>query len=103
MLVLLKPPPAVNVLILMLLSAFAFNIQAQVVNNAKQPNSKTERFQLSGEQIVRLFSNVRDEAIVRDEAGTTATNFWFADGRIISRWRTVESSGEVTGNWSVKD
>lgn len=59
--------------------------------------------QLSGEEILQAFSDVRDDAEVQDAAGTRAVNHWHADGRFISRWSNGVDSGEVTGMWRVEN
>lgn len=56
---------------------------------------------LSGEDITRAFSDVRDEAEIQDAAGTTAVNHWHSDGRFINRWKNATHSGVVTGSWRV--
>lgn len=72
-----------------------------------QPDAAGERdnpaLQLSGEQIVRDFADVRDDAKVQDAAGTTAVNHWYADGRFVNRWSNGKDSGEVTGTWRVEN
>ncbi|MFK7730112.1 MAG: hypothetical protein AB8B48_00690 [Pseudomonadales bacterium] len=60
-----------------------------------------ERQVLSGEEITRAFSDVRDAAEIQDAAGTTAVNHWHGDGRFLNRWKNAASSGEVTGSWRV--
>ncbi len=54
---------------------------------------------LSTDEIQCLFSNVRDDAQVQDSAGTTAVNYWYADGGFTNQWRNGQRSGEVTGRW----
>jgi hypothetical protein len=58
---------------------------------------------LSTEAIKQSFANVCDNAEVQDAAGTTASNAWYADGRLVNRWTNGERSGTVTGQWSVED
>lgn len=58
--------------------------------------------QLSGEEIIQTFSNVKDSAAIQDEQNTTANNLWFADGRFVNHWRNAEQSGTVRGRWSVQ-
>ncbi len=55
--------------------------------------------QLSTEQIQQAFSDVRDDALVQDAAGTTAVNIWYADGSFVNNWSNAEASGRVTGRW----
>jgi len=57
---------------------------------------------LSTEAIKQSFANVCDNAEVQDAAGTTASNAWYADGRLVNRWSNGERSGTVTGQWSAK-
>ncbi|MFK8048380.1 MAG: hypothetical protein AB8B81_08105 [Halioglobus sp.] len=59
--------------------------------------------QLTDEEIIRAFSDVRDNAEVQDVAKTRAVNSWYADGRFISRWNNGVDSGEVTGTWRVEN
>lgn len=54
---------------------------------------------LSTQEIRQAFANVRDTAQVQDSAGTTATNLWFEDGRLINQWSNGSASGTVTGQW----
>lgn len=59
--------------------------------------------QLSGEEILQAFNDVRDDAKVQDAAGTRAVNYWYADGRFVSRWNNAVDSGEVAGTWRVEN
>lgn len=58
--------------------------------------------ELSGEEIVQAFSNVRDIAAIQDSENTTAENFWYADGHFVNNWQNAEQSGTVRGRWSVQ-
>ncbi len=62
-----------------------------------------EAVRLSGSDILLTFKNVRDDAEVQNVAGTRAVNYWYANGRFISRWRNVNDAGEVGGVWRVID
>ena len=55
--------------------------------------------QLSTQEIQCLFSDVRDDAMVQDSAGTTAINYWYGDGTFTNQWRNERGSGEVRGRW----
>lgn len=67
----------------------------------KQFEETSSKQQLTGEEIKRAFSNVRDDAQVQDAAGTSAVNYWHADGRFINRWSNAAARGEVIGRWRV--
>ena len=54
---------------------------------------------MSTEEIQCLFSDVRDDALVQDSAGTTAVNYWRSDGSFVNHWRNERGSGEVRGRW----
>jgi hypothetical protein len=54
---------------------------------------------LSTEKIRQVFSNVRDDAVVKDSAGTTAVNYWHADGTFTNEWSNESGSGTVRGRW----
>ncbi|MCX2983146.1 hypothetical protein EYC98_19975 [Halieaceae bacterium IMCC14734] len=58
--------------------------------------------QLSGQEILEAFANVRDDATVQDAAETRAVNYWYADGRFVNRWSNDKDSGSVIGSWRVK-
>ena len=58
---------------------------------------------LTGAAITALFADVEDRAQVVDGAGGEAVNHWYADGRFVSRWRTAEREGALTGTWWVND
>ena len=58
---------------------------------------------LSTEEIKQAFANVRDEAQVQDSAGTTAVNYWYADGRFVNEWSSQNDSGRVTGRWRAEN
>ena len=59
--------------------------------------------QLSSDEILQAFTDVRDDAEVQDTARTRAVNHWLADGRFTNRWSNGEASGEVTGIWRVEN
>jgi hypothetical protein len=54
---------------------------------------------LTTEEIVRVFSGARDDAMVQDAAGTSAVNYWCADGTFINTWSNEQDSGRVIGRW----
>jgi len=56
---------------------------------------------LGSDAIVRAFADVRDDAQVQDTAGTSAVNYWYADGRFTNRWTNTSGTGEVGGRWRV--
>ena len=58
---------------------------------------------LTTQEIQQLFSDTRDEAEVQDSRGTSAVNYWYADGRFVNRWSNEAASGEVRGTWSARD
>ena len=58
---------------------------------------------LSTEEIRQVFANVRDDARVQDAAGTTAVNFWYADGSFTNAWSNQHGSGTVQGRWRAQD
>ena len=57
---------------------------------------------LSGAEIQARFANVVDHAQVQDGQGGSATNRWYADGRMISRWQTQQGSGALRGRWWIE-
>ncbi|MFK8020899.1 MAG: hypothetical protein AB8B86_14110 [Pseudomonadales bacterium] len=61
------------------------------------------RVQLTTKEILTVFSNVNDSALIQDAAGTTAQNIWFADGRFENRWSNAKQSGIVLGTWSAEN
>lgn len=71
-----------------------------VTTTSAQPEGA---IRLSGEEIRQAFANVRDEAAVQDAAGTTALNYWYADGRFTNEWSSPTDSGSVQGSWRVLD
>ena len=75
--------------------------ETNVPEAASEPDASA--VQLSDEEILQAFANVRDDAIVQDAAGTRAVNRWHADGRFMSRWSNGTDSGEVTGTWRVEN
>ena len=92
------------------LSFVAFNqlviaeSQLEVGNRAvplERPEGQPIR--LLGDDILKAFSNVRDDAEVQNIARTRAINYWYADGRFVSRWWHARGSGEVVGVWRVRD
>lgn len=58
---------------------------------------------LTTEEIQQLFSGTRDEAQVQDSRGTSAINYWYADGRFVNRWSNKAAAGEVRGTWSARN
>jgi hypothetical protein len=54
---------------------------------------------LSTEEIRQVFSNVRDDADVQDSAGTTAVNYWYADGTFTNEWSNKSGAGTIRGRW----
>lgn len=62
-----------------------------------------EAMPLSTSEIQCAFSNVRDDALVQDSAGTTAINHWYSNGSFINQWRNEQLSGEVRGRWWAED
>ncbi len=57
---------------------------------------------LDTDEIRLRFADVRDQAVLLDAPGTTATNRWYANGRFVSEWRHGERHGRVTGRWYAK-
>lgn len=86
---------------------FSLVISPSAITDANLPNVLGEIdapvVQLDGEEIVKAFSDVRDDAKVQGAAGTIAINEWHADGRFISRCSNGLESGEVTGTWRVEN
>lgn len=72
-----------------------------VVNAGAAAPSYADRLKLSGEQIEKVFADVQDDAIVTGDTGASALNYWYSDGRFVSRWRSKTGSGEVSGTWRV--
>jgi len=62
-----------------------------------------QTIQLSSEEILQAFANVRDDAEVQDVTGTRAVNYWYAEGRFVSRWSNGIDCGEVVGAWRVEN
>ena len=58
---------------------------------------------LTGEEILKAFSNVKDHAQVQDKAKTRATNLWLGDGQFTSTWRNDRANGIVIGKWYVQE
>jgi hypothetical protein len=58
---------------------------------------------LSTEEIRQVFANVRDDANVQDSAGTTAVNYWYADGAFTNEWSNQSRAGKVQGRWRAQD
>ena len=58
---------------------------------------------MTSEDIKRLFSGVTDNAEVQDSRGTSAVNYWYADGSFVNRWSNEVASGEVRGTWSARN
>ena len=54
---------------------------------------------LTTEEIRQLFTGVRDDARVQDAEGTSAVNYWCADGTFSSNWSNGTISGKVIGRW----
>jgi hypothetical protein len=54
---------------------------------------------LTTEEIRQIFSGVRDDAMVQDAAGTSAVNYWCADGTFTNEWSNETGSGQVVGRW----
>ena len=71
--------------------------------HAQEVVTPSEESALTGTEIKEAFSGVQDSAVVQDRLKTKAQNIWFADGRFISKWKNSEKSGEVTGQWSVRE
>jgi len=79
------------------------NIQVDGEKYSKS-NPGANAIKLTGAEILQAFSNVRDDAEVRDSPGNTAVNYWLADGRFFNRWSDGKGGGgEVTGTWRVKN
>lgn len=78
---------------LAILACFSFTAQGQM----------KDAYQLSGAEIRAAFDNVRDDAKVADKAGTTAVNYWYADGRFRNAWANGSASGKVVGRWYVQE
>ncbi len=66
----------------------------------KQPAELGER--LAGDAITAAFADTVDTALVQDNAGTRALNYWFADGRLVNEWANAHGAGRVTGQWRVR-
>ena len=58
---------------------------------------------LTTEEILLHFSDVRDDAQVQDSVGSTAVNYWFANGDFENAWKNKSGSGKVTGKWRASD
>ena len=58
---------------------------------------------LTTDEIRRVFSGVRDDALVQDAEGTRAVNYWCADGTFVSSWSNGSTSGRVAGRWRAID
>ena len=58
---------------------------------------------LSTAEIIEIFSDVRDDAQVQDSVGSSAVNYWYADGRFVSNWSNADRSGKVEGKWRAFD
>ena len=65
--------------------------------------SERQATQLTNDEILKTFSNVRDDAEVQNASRTQAVNYWYADGRFVSRWWHANGSGEVVGVWRAKN
>ena len=76
---------------------------AEAARAAGPGEPEVQTIQLSDTEILRAFSDVRDDAEVQDAASTRAVNYWYADGRFISLWNNGIDSGEVTGTWRVEN
>lgn len=72
-------------------------------NNNISNGSGRPATQLTGEEILQAFANVRDDAVVQDKVGTRAVNYWYADGKFISRWSNERGAGDVSGSWRVQN
>ena len=80
--------------------ACALTCMLLAANALAQPENA---MRLSTEAILHNFADVCDNAEVQDAAGTTASNAWHADGRLVNRWSNGERSGTVIGQWSAED
>lgn len=75
-----------------------------VVSSSKMlVGSERQARQLTNDEILKTFSDVRDDAVVQNATRTQAVNYWYADGRFVSRWWHANGSGEVVGVWRAKD
>lgn len=89
---------------LVLLVSTAHSSLAAEIELSEVPSELDEKtVQLSREEILQAFSDVRDDAEVQDDDGSIAVNYWYADGKFISAWSNAAASGEVIGKWRVKD
>ena len=66
-------------------------------------NGEAPVIQLTGDEILAAFNDVRDDAVVQDSDGTRAVNYWYADGRLVNNWANESDSGTVKANWRVED
>lgn len=90
------------VLVYLVYSLCSFSVSAETSLTGSPGEIDSPARQLSGEEILRDFADVQDDARVQDAAGTTAVNHWYADGRFVNRWSNGKDSGEVTGTWRVE-
>lgn len=74
-----------------------------VINAGAAASSYADRLKLSGEQIEQVFADVEDHAMVAGDTGASALNYWYSDGRFISRWKSTTQAGEVSGTWRVRN
>ncbi len=77
--------------------------RATIVLAALSACTSNSSNELETQAIQETFSNVKDVAQIQDTKGSTATNYWYADGTFTNEWRNANDSGTVSGTWYAKD
>ncbi|MFT5260885.1 MAG: hypothetical protein ACI9LY_002343 [Arenicella sp.] len=79
------------------------SIKHETIGNSRSKHDFWRAYtRLTGDQIVRAFSDVVDQATVVDGAGGMATNHWYKDGRFNSNWQVADKTGQLAGRWYVE-
>ncbi len=79
--------------------ALSTAISGLLVAGALADTTPPDSTRLTTGEIAQVFSGVRDDATVQDAAGTSAVNFWCADGTFTNAWSNGTRSGKVVGRW----